>query len=94
MVPRWNCNWQHFRIFNCRFKHIKYTNFSNHEYNKTPGDIIINIINNNLYINLIEEQEIFWNITELLQSKINTLEYYSKNKLSSMPQETNLYVYN
>ena len=30
--------------FNCRFKHIKYTNFSNHEYNKTPGDIIINII--------------------------------------------------
>ena len=53
-----------------------------------------NIINDNLYINLIEEQEIFWNITELLQSKINTLEYYSKNKLSSMPQETNLYVYN
>ena len=37
-----------------------------------------NIINDNLTINLIEQQEIFWNITELLQSKINSLEYYNK----------------
>ena len=29
---------------NCRFKHINYYNYSNHEYKKTPGDIIINII--------------------------------------------------
>ena len=52
-----------------------------------------NIINDNLTVNLIEQQEIFWNITELLQSKINTLEYYSKNTLSSMSQETMLYAY-
>tara|TARA_Y100000591_G_scaffold332585_1_gene370526 strand:+ start:588 stop:1472 length:885 start_codon:yes stop_codon:yes gene_type:complete len=30
--------------FNCRFKHITFTNYSNHEYNKTPGNIIINLI--------------------------------------------------
>ena len=30
--------------FNCRFKHINYYNYSDHQYNKTPGDIIINII--------------------------------------------------
>ena len=53
-----------------------------------------NIINDNLTINLIEQQEIFWNITELLQSKINSLEYYNKNTLSSIPEETKLYTYN
>ena len=30
--------------FNCRFKHVNYNNYSNQEYNKTPGNIIINII--------------------------------------------------
>lgn len=52
-----------------------------------------NIINDSITVNLVEQQEIFWNITELLQKKNNTLEYYSKNALSSMPQETKLYAY-
>ena len=70
--------------FNCRFKHINYSNFSNHEYNKTPGDIIINIIpKQNTPYSILNNYDLLYsmNLTDVpSQSQTITLKHLDNQK--------------